>query len=675
MCFTLMNKIERIKELVELLNHYRNEYYNNQNSEISDFEYDTLFDELSSLEQETGFIMTVSPTQTVGYEVKSELTKVKHNHHMLSLDKTKDINDIVKFLDGREGVIMAKMDGLTCSLRYLNGELVSAETRGNGEVGEDILHCAKTIKNIPLRIECLDEVIVDGEVIITYDDFEKINSTLPVDKQYKNPRNLASGSIRQLDSSVAAKRNMKFIAWKLVKGWMSCTGVGLMNKNFFKDRLRLLEHLGFEVVNYIEISKLVATDERQINKCIEWIKTDCEACGHPIDGCVIGYDDIKYGESLGATEHHLRSQIAFKFYDELYETKLQYIDWTLGKTGVLTPTAVFDPVEIDGTEITRASLHNISIIKSLGLANDCTVRIYKANQIIPQVDSCDNDGSEEVVIPNSCPVCGGKTAIKKDNESEVLVCTNPTCSGKRLAQFVHFASRKCLNIDGLSEATLEKLISLGHINNFKDIYHLSNHYDKLIQLDGFGAKSVEKLLQAIEKSRDVKLENFITALGIPNIGLSAAKTISNYFQGNYDKFIQAYRDCFDWTWLDDFGVVMSESLENYLDEYFEDVNILAAEMRFIEHECKEVVDNPFSGKTLCVTGKLNHFTRDSINEKIISLGSKAASSVSKKTDYLITNEQSGSSKYKKALELNISIITEDEFLKMIGGTIHEEAVE
>lgn len=675
MCFTLMNKIERIKELVELLNHYRNEYYNNQNSEISDFEYDTLFDELSSLEQETGFIMTVSPTQTVGYEVKSELTKVKHNHPMLSLDKTKDINDIVKFLDGREGVIMAKMDGLTCSLRYLNGELVSAETRGNGEVGEDILHCAKTIKNIPLRIECLDEVIVDGEVIITYDDFEKINSTLPVDKQYKNPRNLASGSIRQLDSSVAAKRNMKFIAWKLVKGWMSCTGVGLMNKNFFKDRLRLLEHLGFEVVNYIEISKLVATDERQINKCIEWIKTDCETCGHPIDGCVIGYDDIKYGESLGATEHHLRSQIAFKFYDELYETKLQYIDWTLGKTGVLTPTAVFDPVEIDGTEITRASLHNISIIKSLGLTNDCTVRIYKANQIIPQVDSCDNDGSEEVVIPNSCPVCGGKTAIKKDNESKVLVCTNPTCSGKRLAQFVHFVSRKCLNIDGLSEATLEKFISLRYINNFKDIYHLSNHYDKLIQLDGFGPKSVEKLLQAIEKSRDVRLENFIAALGIPNIGLSAAKTISNYFQGNYDKFIQAYRDCFDWTWLDDFGVVMSECLDNYLDEHFEDVNILAAEMRFIQHECKEAVDSPFSGKTLCVTGKLNHFTRDSINEKIISLGAKAASSVSKKTDYLITNEQSGSSKYKKAVELNIPIITEDEFLEMIGGTIHEEAVE
>lgn len=671
-----MNKIERIKELVELLNHYRNEYYNNQNSEISDFEYDTLFDELSSLEQETGFIMTVSPTQTVGYEVKSELTKVKHNHPMLSLDKTKDINDIVKFLDGREGVIMAKMDGLTCSLRYLNGELVSAETRGNGEVGEDILHCAKTIKNIPLRIECLDEVVVDGEVIITYDDFEKINSTLPVDKQYKNPRNLASGSIRQLDSSIAAKRNMKFVAWKLVKVWMSCTGVGLMNKNFFKDRLRLLEHLGFEVVNYIEISKLVATDERQINKCIEWIKTDCKACGHPIDGCVIGYDDIKYGESLGATEHHLRSQIAFKFYDELYETKLQYIDWTLGKTGVLTPTAVFDPVEIDGTEITRASLHNISIIKSLGLTNGCTVRIYKANQIIPQVDSCDNDGSEEVVIPNSCPVCGGKTAIKKDNESEVLVCTNPTCSGTRLAQFVHFVSRKCLNIDGLSEATLDKFISLGYINDFKDIYHLSNHYDKLIQLDGFGAKSIEKLLQAIEKSRDVKLENFIAALGIPNIGLSAAKTISNYFQGNYDKFIQAYRNCFDWTWLDDFGVVMSECLDNYLDEhFFEDVKILAAEMRFIEYECKEVVNNPFNGTTLCVTGKLNTFTRDSINEKIISLGAKAASSVSKKTDYLITNEQSGSSKYKKAIELNIPIITEDEFLEMIGGTIHEETVE
>ena len=664
-----MNKIERIKELVKLLNHYRNEYYNNQNSEISDFEYDQLFDELSQLEQETRFVMAISPTQTVGYEVKSELTKVTHNHPMLSLDKTKSVDDVVKFLDGRKGVIMPKMDGLTCSLRYVNGALVSAETRGDGEVGEDILHCAKTIKNLPLKIECLDEVVVDGEVIITYDDFDQINSKLPAEQRYKNPRNLASGSIRQLDSSIATQRNMKFIAWKLVKGWMSFSGpIRYIDKKSFYDRLWLLAHLGFDTVSCVEVD--TNAHKKNIEQSILWIKKDCDEHKFPIDGCVIGYDDVVYGESLGATGHHLRSQIAYKFYDEVYETKLQYIDWTIGKSSQLTPTAVFDPVEIDGTEITRASLHNISIIKSLGLTNSCTVRIYKANQIIPQVDSCDNDGQGNIVIPDVCPICGEKTDIKKDNESEVLVCTNPNCAGKRLAQFTHFVSRKCLNIDGLSEATLEKFISLGYINDFKSIYHLSDHYDQLIKLDGFGVKSIEKLLQSIEKSRDVKLENFIAALGIPNIGLSAAKTISTYFSGSYEDFINGYFYWhIDWTNLEDFGQVMADNMNTYLHDNLEMINELATEMRFVERECKsEVTENPFNGKSVAVTGKLIRFTRDSINAKLESLGAKPASGVSAKTHYLINNDPtSSSSKNKKANELNIPIITEDEFLNMIGG--------
>lgn len=384
-----MNKINRIKELVELLNHYRNEYYNNSTSEISDFEYDQLFDELTTLEQETGFIMTTSPTQTVGYEVKSELTKVKHNHPMLSLDKTKDINDVVKFLDGRDGVVMAKMDGLTCSLRYINGELVSAETRGDGEIGEDVLHCAKTIKNIPLHINCKDEVIVDGEVIISYDDFEKINALLPEDEKYKHPRNLASGSIRQLDSNVAAQRNMKFIAWKLIEGWMY-----ILNKNHssnsFMDRLMLLDDLGFEVVPWIEQKGNYITNE-SIEHHINFIKKDCELSKYPIDGCVIGYDNVLYGESLGATGHHLRSQIAFKFYDELYETKLLDIEWTMGKTGVLTPTAVFEPTIIDGTTVERASLHNVSVMKNLFGQPYVGQKmyVYKANCIIPSVYSAE----------------------------------------------------------------------------------------------------------------------------------------------------------------------------------------------------------------------------------------------------------------------------------------------
>jgi DNA ligase (NAD+) len=652
-----VNKLDRIKDLVELLNHYRNEYYNNSCSKISDFEYDQLFDELTQLESETGFIMAVSPTQTVGYEVVSELEKVEHNHPMLSLDKTKSVDDIIKFLDNKDGVVMAKVDGLTCSLRYVNGHLISAETRGNGEVGEDILHCAKTIKNIPLEINCLDEVIVDGEVIITYDDFEKINANLPEGQKYKHPRNLASGSIRQLDSSIAAQRNMKFIAWKLIKG---------INSNSFFDNWLFMDSLGFDVVMLLSLpSQLI--NKQLVENAIYQIQDNAKNECIPIDGCVFGYDDIAYGESLGATGHHLRSQLAFKFYDELYPTKLQYIDWTIGKSAQLTPTAVFDAVEIDGTEVTRASLHNISIIKNLGLTNGCTVNVFKANQIIPQIDSCDNDGSGEIKIPSTCPICGGDAIIKKDNESEVLICTNPECAGKKLAQFTHFVSKKGMDIKNLSEATLETLISHGFIHDFKDIYNLNNHKQQLIHIDGYGKKSIENLLKSIRDSRDVKLENFITALGIPNIGLSAAKTISKYFNGDYEEFIQAYFYWhFDWTKLDDFGKVMADSINTYLHDNLEEINELAAEMNFVLPEEYSVTENPFNGKTICVTGKLNHFTRDSINDKIISLGAKTAGSVSKKTDYLITNESSGSSKYKKAIELNIPIITEEKFLNMIG---------
>ena len=661
-----MEKIKRIKELVELLNYYRNEYYNNQKNEISDFEYDTLFDELSSLELETGFIMVTSPTQTVGYEVKSELVKVKHNHPMLSLDKTKDVNDVVKFLDGREGVIMAKMDGLTCSLHYINGELVSAETRGDGETGEDILHCAKTIKNIPLHINCKDEVIIDGEVIISYDDFEKINAKLPKDEKYKHPRNLASGSIRQLDSEIAAQRNMQFIAWKLIKG---------CNSNSFLDRLKFMTALGFTMVATGVIPSLQSFENKHSNTddypymikgLIDKIKEMSQEAGYPIDGCVFGYNDVSYGDSLGATGHHLRSQLAYKFYDELYETKLLDIEWTMGKTNSLTPTAIFETVNIDGTDVSKASLHNISIIKKLGLTNNCTVRVYKANQIIPQIDSCLQDGDSNIILPKYCPVCGGETEIVKENESEVLMCTNPQCSGKLLGRLKFFVSKPAINVDGMSEATLEFLIDKGWVKSFRDIYHLVDYKNLLEKCSGFGKKSVEKMLNAIEDSRDITLDRFICALSIDGVGKSASKTIADAFDGDFWQFIDGFRNGYDWSRLNDVGLITFRKINEYLAENEEEICELAQEFNFILPKKVEVKENPFSGKTLCVTGKLNTFTRDSINAKITELGAKAASSVSSKTDYLITNEQSGSSKYKKAVELNIPIITENEFLEMIG---------
>ena len=655
-----MNKIARIKELVWRLNHYRNEYYNNSKSIVSDFEYDQLFDELSTLEQETGFIMTTSPTQTVGYEVKSELYKVKHNHPMLSLDKTKDINDVAKFLGGRDGVVMAKMDGLTCSLRYLNGELVSAETRGDGETGEDILHCAKTIKNIPLYINCKDEVIVDGEVIISYDDFAKINAALPEGERYRHPRNLASGSIRQLDSAVAAQRNMQFIAWKLIKG---------CDENSFLERLNFMRELGFSTVATGFVQKRDMCYEyyvASIEGTIDIIKNMAKEVGYPIDGCVIGYDDVAYGDSLGATGHHLRSQLAYKFYDEVYVTKLIDIEWTMGKTNTLTPTAIFETVNIDGTDVSKASLHNISIIKKLGLTNNCTVRVYKANQIIPQIDSCLQDGDSAIKIPKYCPVCGGETEIVKENESEILVCTNPNCSGKLLGRLKFFVSKPAMNIEGLSEATLEFLIDKGWVKSFKDIYHLVDYKNLLEKCSGFGKKSIEKMLDAIENSRDVKLENFICALSIDGVGKSASKTIADAFEGDFDKLFSAFESGFDWSELEDIGSITASNITKYFEENFIKIGLLAAEMRFVKRENKVVTDNQFSGKTLCVTGKLNYFTRDSINAKISELGAKAAGSVSKNTDYLITNEASGSSKYKKAVELNIPIITEAQFLEMIG---------
>ena len=655
--------MKRMKELVSTLNQYRDSYYNKQQSEVSDYEYDKLFDELKQLEETTGIILSNSPTQTVGYEVKSELTKVVHNHPMLSLDKTKSIDDLKKFLGDKNGILMLKLDGLTVSLRYMNGQLVSAETRGNGEVGEDILHNAKVFSNIPLQIDYQDELIVDGEAIITYDSFEKINAGLPEGEKYKNPRNLASGSVRQLDSKIAAERNIKFVAWKMVKG---------VDSNSFNKRLNILGDLGFEVTPRYIVNNEV------IGEMIDCLKGAAESNGYPIDGMVLGYDDVSYGESLGMTGHHLRSQMAFKFYDEEVETTLKGIDWTMGKTGVLTPTAIFEPVEIDGTTVERASVHNISILRELELMAGDTITVYKANQIIPQIaenlsaKARHNNGlyvwDDIQNVPAYCPICGGMAETKKDNSSEVLMCTNPSCSGKLLGKMTHFVSKNAMNIDGLSEATLEKLIELNFIESFADIYDLKqNFYSELVDMSGFGKRSIDKLMAAIEESKNTTLDRFIYALCIPMIGRAASKTISKYFDGSFDRF---YNECctkyFVFENLDDFGVSMSDSIRKYLDDNIEMVKELAGYLTFQTVQKPNTSATNLSGKTFVITGSLNTFeNRDAAKELIESLGGKVSGSVSAKTSYLVNNDiNSTSGKNKKAKELGVPIITEEELLKM-----------
>jgi DNA ligase (NAD+) len=637
----------RVEYLVSELNRHT-ELYDKGIPEISDKEWDDMYFELVALEHEQGYILPNSPTQSVNYTVVNELQKVEHNHPMLSLDKTKNIEEIKAFVGDKDWIAMLKMDGLTCSLLYENGRLVRAETRGDGEIGEDVTHNAMVIPSIPKRIPYTDRLIVDGEIICKLNDFKEFED------EYKNARNFASGSIRLLDSNECAKRKLTFVAWDAIGSYEKC--------NTLFSKLIMLMNLNFTTVPFC--TAVVS----EIKNATDLLKEYVKVYSYPIDGLVFKWNDCAEYESVGNTGHHFRGGLAYKFYDELYETKLIDVEWTMGKTGTLTPTAIFETVQIDGCDISRASLHNISIIKKLGLTNNCTVKISKRNEIIPQVEECLQDGDSPIKIPKYCPVCGGETEVVKENESEVLMCKNSNCSGKLLGRLKFFVSKPAMNIDGLSEATLEFLIDKGWVKSFKDLYDLN--YGPWVyewkHTNGYGEKSVNKILDAIEKSRDVKLENFICALSIDGIGKSAAKTISDKFNGDYIEFSHAYEDYFDWTELDDFGEITAKNLESYLQKYYKDVNELASEMHFVKRETKVVFTNPFNGRTLCVTGKLNHFTRDSINAKIAELGAKATGSVSKNTDYLITNEASGSSKYKKAVELHVPIITEEEFLTMIG---------
>ena len=654
-----MGKMNRIKEITKILNDARNEYYNNSNNIMSDAEYDNLFDELSALETETGVILSNSPTQTVGYTVQSKLNKSTHEYPMLSLDKTKNGDDLIKFISNKDALFMFKLDGLTICNTYENGVLTKSETRGDGAIGEDITENAKVFSNLPLTIPYKGKLITFGEAIIDYDTFNNINSKLPEDERYKNPRNLCSGTVRQLDSKVCAERNVRFIAWRLVEGSES---------NSFKVRLEELNNYGFEVVQYVHFP----SDKEELDNLIYTAKVAAESKGLPIDGLVVGFDNIKYGESLGMTNHHLKSQLAFKYSDDTVQTKMKYIDWTMGKTGVLTPTAVFQPCEIEGSTVERASLHNVSIFKEMCPTVGCTANVYKANCIIPQVKSFEEDGISDIdvySIPKVCPICGEKTAIIKEKDTEVLVCTNSSCKGKLLGKLTHFVSKNAMNIDGLAEAQISQFIELGWLLQFEDIYTFPMRKE-IMTLEGFGKRSFEKLSSAIEASRNTTLQRLIYSLSIPNVGKDASKKISQKCKGELRAFKYLINDCYNWTKIDGIGDVINQSIQDYFnnsDNKFYFMQLLEWISILPEESNVSVSSKSLDGKSFCITGSLVKYSnRDALVKDIETHNGKVVSGVTRKTDYLLTNDvSSGSSKNQKARELSIPVITEEQFMAMI----------
>ena len=636
----------KIKDLISKLNFYT-KAYDEGKPLISDAEWDKMYFELKSLEEETGIIYPNSPTQSIIYDAKNELVKVKHDHLMLSLDKTKDWNDFLKYFKDETVVGMLKLDGLTCSLKYKDGILVSAHTRGNGEIGEDILHNAMVINNIPKQIPLTEELILDGEIISSYKDFEEFSN------DYSCPRNFAAGSIRLLDSKECQKRNLRFVAWNVVsKNWTTVI-----------ESFEKLENLGFEVVDWTSSWDWDAK---------EFLIERAEEKGYPIDGLVGRFDDIIYGESLGNTGHHSRAAYAFKFFDEVYESELIDIEWSAGRTGVLTPVAIFEPVEIDGAIVERASLHNLDVMEELLEVPYVgqKLRIFRANMIIPQIHDADglpNEGSVTLIkIPNTCPICGEKTLKVKNCETHELICSNPNCTGKLINRLDFFVGKKGLDIKGLSKATLEKLLDWGWINSLKDIFELKNYRNEWIKKAGFGVKSVDNILNAIETSRKCDLDKFICALGIPLIGSVASKALVERFD-TWDDFQNAILDRFDFSKINNFGTEMSRSLLSY--DYNESNEIVNNYIDFNKKEevINQTMSDNISGKIFVITGKTNVYkNREELKIIIEANGGKVSSAVSSKTNYLINNDiESTSSKNKTAKSLNIPIITEEDFLKML----------
>ena len=651
----MKQKKQRMQELVELLNKASKAYYQDASEIMTNFEYDKLYDELCELEKELGITMSNSPTVNVGYEVLSELPKERHEKPMLSLDKTKEIERLKEFLGDQEAFLSWKLDGLTIVLTYKNGSLEKAVTRGNGEIGEVITNNAKTFKNLPLRIAYQGELILRGEAVIGYSDFEKINEEIEdVEAKYKNPRNLCSGSVRQLNNEITAKRNVQFFAFSLVKA---------ENVDFENSRIRQLEWLreqGFEVVEGYRVTS------DTIEKQVAYFANAISENDFPSDGLVLVYDDIAYGHSLGTTSKFPRDSFAFKWADEIRETTLLEIEWSPSRTGLINPVAIFEPVELEGTTVSRASVHNISIMEELELGIGDKIEVYKANMIIPQIASnLTRSGVKD--IPTECPACHGKTEIRQVSDAKALYCTNEECGAKHLKSFALFVSRDALNIDGLSEATLEKFIAKGFINVYSDMFHLEQYEEEIKAMEGFGEKSYVNLQKSIENARTTTLPRLIYGLGIANIGLDNAKVICKEFHYDIEKMMKLTEE--DLSNISGIGPVIAKAYVAYFaqEKHVQELERLLNELVIPKEEVNTEAQI-FENITFVITGSVEHFVnRNEVKEVIESKGGKVTGSVTAKTNYLINNDvNSTSSKNKKAKELGIPIITEAEFLEMLN---------
>lgn len=646
------SKIERMKYLSETLNQAARAYYSQDKELISNFEYDRLYDELAGLEAETGTILADSPTINVGYEAVEELPKEQHESPMLSLDKTKSREDLRDWLQGKNGILSWKLDGLTIVLTYREGKLVKAVTRGNGEIGEVITNNARTFKNLPVSIAFQGELVLRGEAVISYSDFEKINALIEdVDTKYKNPRNLCSGSVRQLNNEITAKRNVKFFAFTLV------SAQGAEFENSREKQFLFLEEQGFAVVDY----RIV--DENTILEAVEDFERRIATYDIPSDGLVLTYEDIAFGQSLGRTAKFPRHSIAFKWADELRETTLKEIEWSASRTGLINPVAIFEPVELEGTTVSRASVHNISILRGLKLGLGDRITVYKANMIIPQIAE-NLTQSNNLEIPQTCPVCGGPTQIRQVNEVQSLYCINDDCAAKRIKSFTLFVSRDAMNIDGLSEATLEKFIDQGFIHEFADLFHLDRYEEVITQMEGFGEKSYHNLVKSIENARKVTLPRVIYGLGIANIGVANAKMICRHFDYDFEKMKMA--DVEELSAIEGVGEIIATAFVDYMkkQDNLDKIGRLWKELE-IEIPVVDAASQTLLGKVFVITGSLTHFgSRNELKEAIEQKGGKVTGSVTSKTDCLINNDNtSSSSKNKKAKELDIPIVTEEEFLR------------
>ena len=648
------SSIKKMKELGEKLREASRAYYQEDREIMSNVEYDALYDTLSALEKETGIVLADSPTVNVGYEAVEQLPKEEHERPMLSLDKTKEREALREFIGEHPTLLSWKLDGLTIVLTYENGELIKAVTRGNGIVGEVITNNARVFKNIPLKISFKGRLVLRGEAIITYSDFEKINETIgDADAKYKNPRNLCSGSVRQLNNEITAKRNVRFYAFSLV----SAEGVDFRNSR--DVQFRWLNEQGFEVVEYRKVTA------ETLDEAMDYFAEAVTTNDFPSDGLVALYDDIAYGESLGTTAKFPRNAMAFKWADEMRDTRLLEIEWSPSRTGLINPVAIFEPVELEGTTVSRASVHNISIMKELKLGIGDTIRVYKANMIIPQIAE-NLTGSGNAPIPHTCPACGQETVVKKENDVECLFCVNPGCPAKKIKSFGLFTSRDAMNIDGLSEATLEKFIARGFIHDFGDIFEISRYKDEIVEMEGFGQKSYDNLMESLERAKETTLPRVIYSLGIANIGLANAKVICRHFDNDLDRIRHASLE--EVSDIDTIGPVIAGNLV----AYFRDENNnrrLDHLMSFLHiQEDSPKQEQIFEGMNFVITGSLVHFgNRSEAKELIESLGGKVTGSVTKKTNYLINNDiQSNSSKNKKARELGIPILSEEDFRKLAG---------